>query len=311
MSAIFTLTLTLTGCATTTSTTRELPVGMGTLGSYLDGCQPDGEDGVARMRCPDGVMVAARTRTVGVAEAMYRAEAFGMAAQVAGGRLVWDQVSVRTEGPSGLVDRARALTPGTDVAAATLVGVVRSVDANHVEEVWCSATDQAGAQRCEDLLGVVLSQPVGSPVDAAKTSLPEEASEAASKAPAKPHGSGAPVTLFGRSVSLPTTCAAAAVEDGVDAKCTDGASVSWRKFEEMDEATNMLSATLQALGDESEGEAYPCTIAGEKARCEEHEQAAAGLAYVDGKPVAVLCLNVKGARSHSLCRAVLAPLPSK
>jgi hypothetical protein len=292
-------------CASTTSTTRELPVGMGTLGSYLDGCQAEaGDDGIARTRCPDGIMLAARTRTVGVAEPAYRAEAFGMASLVPGGRLVWDQVSVATEGPSGLVDRARALTPGTDVASATLVGVVRSVGANDVEEVWCSASDAAGAQRCQDLLGVVLSRPTESaPSETSSTTSGEVAATSA-----KPSGkNGAPVTLFGRSVSLPTTCAGKAVDDGVDAKCEDGASLSWRKFEEMSEATSMLHATLEALGDSSEGEAYPCTIAGESAQCEEHERAAAGLAYVDAKPIAVLCLNVDAPRAHSLCKAVLVP----
>lgn len=304
----------IVSCASTTSTTRELPVGMGTLGSYLEGCQPEaGDDGIARTRCADGIMLAARTRTVGVSEPAYRAEAYGMAAQVAGGRLVWDQVAVATEGPSGLVDRARALTPGTDVASATLVGVVRSVGANDVEEVWCTASDGAGAQRCQDLLGIVLSRPTESaPDDSASVSSSTPASPSTSEevAAAKPKTNGAssaPVTLFGRSVSLPTTCAAKVVEDGVDAKCSDGASLSWRKLEEMSEASSMLHATLEALGTTTEGEPYPCTIAGESAQCEEHERAAAGLAYVDGKPVAILCLNVDHPRAHSLCKAVLVP----
>jgi hypothetical protein len=294
-------------CASTTSTTRELPVGMGTLGSYLDGCQPEaGDDGIARTRCPDGIMLAARTRTVGVAEPAYRAEAFGMASQVAGGRLVWDQVSVATEGPSGLVDRARALTPGTDVASATLVGVVRSVSSNEVEEVWCSSGDAVGAQRCQDLLGVVLSRPA----ESAPADPPKAVTEGEGKEPSTANKSakaGAPVTLFGRSVSLPTTCSASAVDGGVDAKCQDGASLSWRTFEEMSEATSMLHATLEALGNSGEGETYPCTIAGESAQCEEHERAAAGIAYVDAKPVAILCLNVEAPRAHSLCKAVLVP----
>lgn len=279
---------------------------MGTLGSYLDGCQAEaGDDGIARTRCPDGIMLAARTRTVGVAEPAYRAEAYGMAAQVAGGRLVWDQVAVATEGPSGLVDRARALSPGTDVASATLVGVVRSVGSNDVEEVWCTAGDGAGAQRCQDLLGVVLSRAAQRAPDAPTESA---ASAATSAAPPLEKGKGgAPVTLFGRSVSLPTTCAAKPVEDGVDVRCADGASLSWRKFDEMNEATNMLHATLEALGSTDDGEAYACTIAGESGQCEEHERAVAGLAYVDAKPVAILCLNVNGPRTHSLCRAVLVP----
>lgn len=280
---------------------------MGTLGSYLDGCQAEaGDDGIARTRCPDGIMLAARTRTVGVAEPAYRAEAYGMAALVAGGRLVWDQVAVATEGPSGLVDRARALTPGTDVASATLVGVVRSVGTNDVEEVWCSAGDAAGAQRCQDLLGVVLSRPTESAPSEGESATVSMSSIPAGTAKPGAKG-GAHVTLFGRSVSLPTTCAANAVEDGVDAKCEDGSSLSWRKFEEMSEATSMLHATLEALGDTSEGDSYPCTIAGESATCEEHERAAAGLAYVDAKPIAVLCLNVDAPRAHSLCKAVLVP----
>lgn len=290
-------------------------MGMGTLGSYLDGCQPEaGDDGIARTRCPDGIMIAARTRTIGVAEPAYRAEAFGMASQVAGGRLVWDQVSVATEGPSGIVDRARALTPGTDVASATLVGVVRSVGANDVEEVWCSASDAAGAQRCQDLLGVVLSRPTESaPSDAAPARETMTTTTTSAEALATSNGAtgasvkSGPVTLFGRSVSLPTTCAGKAVEDGVDAHCADGSSLSWRKFEEMSEATSMLHATLEALGTSSEGEAYACTIAGESGQCEEHDRAAAGLAYVDAKPVAILCLNVDTPRTHSLCKAVLVP----
>ena len=98
------------------------------------------------------------------------------------------------------------------------------------------------------------------------------------------------------------------VEDGGDATCTDGATLSWRRFDEMHEASNVVHATLGALGDSSEGEAYPCTIAGEVARCEEHPRATAGLAYVDGKPVAILCLGVEGARSHSLCKAIMLPI---
>ena len=91
--------------------------------------------------------------------------------------------------------------------------------------------------------------------------------------------------------------------------CSDGATLSWRRFEQMEEATSTVQATLEALGDSSEGEPYPCTIAGETARCEEHPRAAAGIAFIDGKPVAVLCLGIANARTSSACRALMEPLP--
>lgn len=281
---------------------------MGSLSSLLEGCQSAGDDGVARMRCPDGIMVAARTRTVGIDEPMYRAEAYSMA-QIAGGRLVWDQLSVATEGPSGLVDRARALAPG-EIANATLVGVVRSLGSHEVEEIWCSSRDAAGAVRCDELLGVVLAAPVGGTAgDAARdtTGSTENALlESAAHKVAAPRGAA---TLFGRALSLPTTCTARMVSDGGNATCDDGASLSWRRYELVEEAASIIPATLAALGDSSEGVAYPCTIAGERGRCEQHPRAAAGLAYVDGKPIAVLCLGVTGPRTHSLCKAVMVPTP--
>jgi hypothetical protein len=71
-----------TSCATASSGggTRELPVGLAPLGARLDGCASDaGEDGAARMRCDDGVVLSTKARTAGTGEASYRAEAYGMA----------------------------------------------------------------------------------------------------------------------------------------------------------------------------------------------------------------------------------------
>jgi hypothetical protein len=327
------------GCATTESATlRELPVGMSSLGALLDGCAPEaGADGVTRLRCSDGLVLSLRSRSAGTSEPLYRAEAWGMA-QLAGARLVWDQTIVATEGPSGLVDRARALEPGTDAHRGTLIGTVRSTHGGEVQEVWCTAGDDPGAARCAELVGAVLgidearaaataargaaAAPGGAAAGPAEgnaegnaEAVPEGEPDGVAAAlvravPPPPRPSG-PVTVFGRALSLPTTCRAKAVADGGDASCSDGTSLSWRRFDDMQEAARGVEATLAALGESEASTPYGCTIVGEAAQCAEHEHAVAGLTYVDGKAVTVLCVGPRATRDHSLCKALLHPVSPK
>jgi hypothetical protein len=200
-----------------------------------------------------------------------------------------------------MVDRARALEPGTDAVQGTLIGAVRSVGGDKVEDVWCTAADGPGITRCESLVGAVLGTGLG---DHPAAPPAAETREAAQPPRPSPSTTG-PITLFGRSVSFPTACTAKKAPDGGDATCKDGVSLSWRAYEEMEEATQAVEATLDALGVADDPSNFSCTIAGETAQCAEHAHAVAGITYVDGKAVAVLCLDEHASRDHSLCRAVL------
>lgn len=284
-------------CASTErrESARELPVGLASAGALLDGCTTGDDDGVVRARCQGDVVLSMLTRPVGAAEPRYREEAFALGG-TSGARLAWDQIVVPTEGPSGLVERARLLAPLASTPVATLIGAVRSVGGRDVQELWCSSRDGAGDARCRDLVGAVLGTVPNDDVP------PAVDRDAAVSPPARP---GAPVMLFGRALSLPTSCTASTRPDGGDASCTDGASLSWRKLATMEEASETLVATLAAL-DFTEGAPYPCTVASEPGRCEDHGGAAAGLCYLDAAPVAVACFAVD-AKTHSLCAAVLRP----
>lgn len=298
--------LAVTACATTEEgRVRELPVGIFSLGALLDGCAAEaGDDGVNRIRCGERLVLATRMRPPGVGEPTYRAEAYGMA-QLAGARLVWDQATVATEGPSGIVDRARALEPGTDAHHGTLIGAVRSVGPDAVEDVWCVASEAAAIVRCEHLLGAILAVERAEGAPAGPASGPGTAQVSAR--PAQREESRGPVTVFGRALSLPTTCTAKAADDGGDAMCRDGTSLSWRRFDEMSEATQAVEATLAGVGVTEDAASYACTIVGEVGRCAEHPEAVAGITYVDGKPVAVLCVGVMVTRENSVCRTLLIP----
>jgi hypothetical protein len=283
---------------------------MSSLGALLDGCQSDaGDDGVMRMRCSGDVVLAVKPKTAG--EPQYKSEAYGIA-QNAGARLVWDQIVVPTEGESGLVDRAQAKEPGSDLVKGTLLGVVRPLANGASQEVWCSCGDNAGVDRCKALVGAVL----GSAREASTATTSNGATSASgatstngatSDAGSPPQGSG-PATVFGRALSLPTSCVVQQRDDGgADAKCKDGASLTWRKFNDMDEASQTVNATLAALGDEDDGDGFACTIVGEVGRCEAHAHGLAGLTYLDGKALAVLCVGVSDPVHHSLCRALMQP----
>lgn len=285
-------------CASTASVVdaRELPVGLSSIGSLLGGCAPEGEDEVVRARCDGEVVLSLKTRLAGTAEPSFREEAFSLAS-VSGARLAWDRLVVPTEGPSGVVDRARALKPVAAVPDATLIGAVRSLGDARVQEVWCTSKDEAGDARCRQLVGAVL----GSKLDNAATA--GEASRAQERSPPPPGSSGAPAQLFGRALSLPTTCHVALQADGGDVSCADGASLSWRRLDSMEEASAQLTATLAAF-ELVDGQAFSCTLMGEAAQCEDHGRALAGLSYLDGAPVAVACFG-PAAKDHALCRAVL------
>ncbi len=289
------VTVAAAACATSTAgTTRDLPVGLAPLGRLLDGCDPGGSDGVVRMRCGGEVTFAVKSRKATAAEPRYRAEAYGMA-QTLGGKLEWDRIVVATEGPSGLLDRARILDPATAAPEGAVIGTVRSVSNDDVQEVWC-ASPEAGYERCKALVGAFLSTGLEPPAAEASAS---------SEGAAAPHEEKVPVTVFGRSLSVPTTCKAKLVPGGGDASCKDGVTMSWRRYGRMEDATNAVAATLDALGDGSEGRPVRCTIAGEPAQCEVHPRAVAGITYLDGKPLAVLCLGVADALHNSLCGAVM------
>jgi hypothetical protein len=274
------------------ATVRELPVGMRTLGALLDGCTPEADGDITRAVCAGDVVLAMQSRHAIIGEPHYRTEAYALAQQ-SGARLVWDQIVVPTEGPSGVLDRARAMTPLNDTPAGLLLGVVRALEGRDVQEIWCTAKDDAGDRRCRDLIGAVL----GGHTD-------EQPKVGAATATPKVVKSNGPVTLFGRSVSLPTSCSAKMLAEGADASCEDGASASWRKFETMEEATETVTSTLAALGSEVEPEPFNCVVGGETAQCEDHETAVAGLTYIDGKPVGVLCL---APMEHALCKALIHP----
>lgn len=288
----------LASCASTRGDVdeRELPVGLSPISALLGGCAPEGEDEVVRARCEGEVVLSLKTRLAGAAEPSFREEAFSLAS-VSGARLAWDRMVVPTEGPSGVVDRARALKPMAQVPDATLIGAVRSLGDARVQEVWCSSRDEAGDARCRQLVGAVLGSKLDAPAAAG------EPSRASQPAPSSTGGSGAPAQLFGRALSLPTSCRVALLPDGGDASCADGASLSWRKLDSMEEASAQLTATLAAF-ELVDGQALSCTLMGEAAQCEDHGRALAGLSYLDGAPVAVACF-APAARDHALCRAVL------
>lgn len=288
------------GCATTTSGSevRDLPVGLSPVGALLTGCTPEADGDVVRARCDGDVLLSLKTRLAGAAEPTFREEAFSLAS-VSGARLSWDRMVVATEGPTGAVDRARALAPMASAPEATLIGAVRDVGEHRVQEVWCTSRDPSGDARCRELVGAVLG--TGLEPKAPSTTAP---AAAAPPTPTAPRATG-PAHVFGRALSLPTTCSATLAADGGDASCGEGASLSWRKLETMDEAAAQLTATLAAL-DLTEGEPYPCTLAGELAQCEDHGGAVAGLTYLDGAPVAVACFAPR-AREHALCKSLLRP----
>lgn len=283
-------------CATSKGTgeLRDLPVGLAPAGAHLSGCAIEEDGELVRARCDADVVLSMMTRRAGAAEPGYRAEAFALGS-VAGARIAWDRVVVPTEGPSGAVERARALAPLAQQPVATLIGTVRDVGGHDVQEVWCSSRDGAGDQRCRALVGAVL----GVVPSAAGTSGTEGG--AGLRAVARSSG---PANVFGRALSLPTSCAATMRPDGGDASCGDGATLSWRKLDSMEEASELLTATLAALG-LTEGQPFACTLVGEVGQCEDFGGAVAALAYLDGTAVAATCLGVSAAREHALCRAVL------
>lgn len=290
----------LLGCATATDKgeARDLPVGLAPIGRLLDGCAPEAEAEVVRARCDGDVVLSLKTRRAGAAEPTYREEAFALAS-VSGARLAWDRMVVVTEGPSGAVDRAQALAPMARTPEATLIGTVRDVGEARVQEVWCTSREERGDQRCRELVGAVLSTRLESAV--------AQSDGAAAPVPgAGPSSAGArPAQVFGRALSLPTTCSVALLDDGGDATCADNASLSWRRLETMEEAAAQLTGTLAAL-DLVEGQPFPCTVMGEVGQCEDHGRAVAGLSWLDGAPVAVACF-APGAREHALCRAIVRP----
>lgn len=281
-------------CTTPTSRERprELPVGLAPAGALLTGCTATDDDGLVRASCEDQVTLSMLTRRAGAAEPRYREEAFALGG-VAGARISWDRVVVPTEGPSGAVDRARVLAPLATEAVATLIGTVRDIGGGDVQEIWCSSRDGAGDRRCRELVGAVLGTVPGARDAGA-------AAATSSVATARP---GQPPTVFGRALSLPTSCRGAALPDGGDASCDDGASLSWRRLATMEEASEALVGTLAAL-DLTTGAPFPCTVAGEVGSCEDHGGAVAGLAYLDGVAVAVACFAPK-AKNHALCLAVV------
>ena len=286
-------------CRTPTSqqVVRDLPVGLAPAGALLTGCAAEESDGLVRARCDDDVTMSMVTRRAGVAEPRYREEAFSLGGST-GARISWDRMVVPTEGPSGAVDRARALAPLATHPIATLIGTVRDIGGHDVQEVWCSSKDDRGDQRCRELVGAVLG---AIPGDAGARSEPASATASSSTTTAAPSG---PVTVFGRALSLPTSCSATLRPDGGDATCVDGASLSWRKLDSMGDASELLTGTLAALG-LADGQPYPCTLAGEVGQCEDRGSAVAGLAYLDGAPVAVACLGAKDARTHALCTSIM------
>ncbi|HEY4221463.1 MAG TPA: hypothetical protein VGO62_08975 [Myxococcota bacterium] len=290
-------------CASAASSTRELPVGLTSIGALLDGCEPDtSSDGTQRMRCGGDVVLSLRERSAGSAEPRYRAEAYGMA-QNAGARLVWDQIVVATEGPSGLLDRARALAPGSDDAKGTLVAASRSVGGHAVQDVWCSSDDDAGFSRCKNLLGAVL----GNSNDDVHS---ETAAAAAARLPppsAAPARTSGPTNVFGHALSLPTSCLVSTLPDGAQAVCEGGkdGTVSWHRFDEMADATQAVRAAFDALGSNDDGSGFSCTLMGEPAQCEAHERALAAIAYMNGKPVAAICSGVGDPVHNGICRALI------
>ncbi|OGQ10052.1 MAG: hypothetical protein A2138_21740 [Deltaproteobacteria bacterium RBG_16_71_12] len=286
------------GCATPTSRERprELPVGLAPAGALLTGCTATDDGGLVRARCDDEVTLSMLTRRAGAEEPRYREEAFALGG-AAGARIAWDRVVVPTEGPSGAVDRARVLAPLATEPVATLIGAVRDVGGREVQEVWCSSHSDDGDRRCRELVGAVLGTIPGEP---ARDAAPGQAARAGAAPPVRMSG---PPNVFGRALSLPTSCRGTLRPDGGDASCDDGASLSWRRLATMDEASAALVGTLAAL-DLTEGVPFPCTVAGEPGQCEDHGGAIAGLAYLDGAPVAVACFT-RGARAHALCGAIV------
>ncbi|MBI1944748.1 MAG: hypothetical protein HYS27_03575 [Deltaproteobacteria bacterium] len=290
----------LLACATPTrrERARELPVGLVPAGALLDGCTATDDDGLVRARCDDDVVVSMLTRRAGE-EPRYREEAFALDGAV-GARIAWDQVVVPTEGPSGLVDRARVLAPLATQPVATMIGAVRGVGDKTVQEVWCSSRTAPGDRRCQELVGAVLGTVPGGPEsDGGLGDGVRERREAPWRAP-RP---GEPATVFGRALSVPTSCRATPRPDGGDATCDDGATMSWRKLRTMEEASEALVGTLAAL-DLTDGAAFPCTVAGEVGQCEDHGNAVAALVYLDGAPVAVACFAPE-AKAHPLCVALV------
>lgn len=315
----------LLGCAHGDGTSlRELPVGLASVESVLGGCASEKSDeDVVRTTCPGNVVFGTQTRIAGTREPLYREEAYQMAQQL-GARLVWDTFDVPTEAISGVVDRARAMLPGSDDASATLVGTVRSTSGSAVQEVWCQAADAPGVERCVQLLGALLPRldertqepstqagPSATEDDerASLTELgpasPAQAGEGAGSTGSAGGGKSGPVRTLGRSLALPASCEAVPRSDGGEARCRDGTHLVWRRFEEMAAAVQMIEASLMSVGIEGDGESFPCTVFGEVARCAAHPGAVAGLTYLDGKAVGALCIGAEAARSHVGCSALL------
>ncbi|MCC7071528.1 MAG: hypothetical protein IT383_09400 [Deltaproteobacteria bacterium] len=282
-------------CTTTPASVsmRDLPVGLVPAGALLTGCTASDDDAVVRARCEGEVVLSMLTRPVGAAEPRYREEAFALGGST-GARLAWDQIEVPTEGPSGLVDRAQLLAPLATLPVATMIGAVRGLGGREVQELWCSSRDSAGDARCRQLLGALLGT---LPKDVAGKHTTTGGGDP------PPRRMSGPLTLFGRALSLPTSCTGALRPDGGDAHCDDGATLSWRKLPTMDQASEALVGTLAAL-DLGDGEPYGCTVASEPGQCQDHGRAAAGLCYLDGAPITVACFAVN-AKAHPLCVSVL------
>src|SRR5207302_8902558 len=116
-----------------------------------------------------------------------------------------------------------ALEPGSDVVKETLIGVVRPIEKGNAQEIWCSSVDTSGNARCEALVGAILGASASARVATATTT---DATTAPTNAASIASAGGA--NVFGRSITLPSTCALTKRDDGADAACQDGSRLSWR-----------------------------------------------------------------------------------
>jgi hypothetical protein len=274
-------------CASTSaSPSRELPTGLRPLSDLLVGCERSaGADGAQHLACGGDVEVDVRPapdRTL----AQFREHVAARAAAL-GAQVVWDETTVATEAQDGLVTRARALLPLSDAPAVTWLGVVRTLDDGGAEQLACSSSDERGAARCEAIVGALLSVRARSGLPAAR-------------------GSRGPVSAFGRSLSLPTTCDVneTSPKSGA-ARCDDGVQLTWGVHASMEDAVQVLQAQLDAAGEGADGAPFACTILGEVGQCEQRARAIAGASYIDGEPVAVVCLGAADLKKHGACRALI------
>ncbi len=274
------------GCATgSDATIRDLPVNLQPVGRLLDGCEHGLEGDGAVARCHDDLVF--RVREVEAQEGSaprYLGDGVDLANANAG-RMVWDTVAFPTAVDTGVVDRGQVRAVDDDDVIVILYGAARrSADQRMQKEISCQAPPSEST-RCAELLTAFLDLPAA---DAKRVPATVTLSQG---------------SIYGRAVSLPTTCSI--IEQKPDHgryACDDDAQLYWLVTDEMEDAATQAEAALSALADGEDRKSTPCALLNTDAQCELTAGALVGLGYLDAKPIVVVCV-APDPFQHGLCKS--------